>query len=100
MLLIDHVLSVPLDHDHPGGEAIEVYAREIAAYDGRDRPYLVYLQGGPGHEAPRPTAAPAAPAWLERALRDYRVIMLDQRGTGRSTPYGPAGADPQADAAR
>ncbi|MFE2310554.1 alpha/beta hydrolase, partial [Streptomyces sp. NPDC059411] len=22
----------------------------------------------------------------ERALRDYRVLLLDQRGTGRSTP--------------
>jgi pimeloyl-ACP methyl ester carboxylesterase len=25
---------------------------------------------------------------LDRALRDYRVLMLDQRGTGRSTPVG------------
>ncbi|MEV6488429.1 alpha/beta fold hydrolase, partial [Actinoplanes sp. NPDC051633] len=51
-----------------------------------------------GHEAPRPSARPASPAWLERALRDFRVIMLDQRGTGRSTPYGSPGPDPAADA--
>ncbi|MFE7595444.1 alpha/beta fold hydrolase, partial [Kitasatospora sp. NPDC057512] len=25
-------------------------------------------------------------SWLERALNDYRVLLLDQRGTGRSTP--------------
>jgi pimeloyl-ACP methyl ester carboxylesterase len=25
-------------------------------------------------------------AWLDRALDDYRVLLLDQRGTGRSTP--------------
>src|SRR3954451_2198800 len=25
---------------------------------------------------------------MERALRDFRVLMLDQRGTGRSTPVG------------
>ena len=25
---------------------------------------------------------------MDRALRDYRVLMLDQRGTGRSTPVG------------
>jgi pimeloyl-ACP methyl ester carboxylesterase len=43
---------------------------------------------------------PSAPAWLARALRDYRVIMLDQRGTGRSTPYGTAGPDPAAEAER
>jgi pimeloyl-ACP methyl ester carboxylesterase len=24
--------------------------------------------------------------WLDRVLRDYRVLLLDQRGTGRSTP--------------
>jgi pimeloyl-ACP methyl ester carboxylesterase len=38
--------------------------------------------------------------WLGRALRDYRVLMLDQRGTGRSTPYGTPDADPAADAER
>src|SRR5690606_4706938 len=27
--------------------------------------------------------------WLPRALRDHRVLLLDQRGTGRSTPVGP-----------
>jgi pimeloyl-ACP methyl ester carboxylesterase len=25
-------------------------------------------------------------SWLDRALDDYRVLLLDQRGTGRSTP--------------
>lgn len=100
MLLTDHVITVPLDHDHPDGPAIEVYAREIASPDGRDLPYLVYLQGGPGFEAPRPSSWPVSPSWLERALRDFRVIMLDQRGTGRSTPYGDPGPDPAADAER
>ncbi|WP_460491938.1 alpha/beta fold hydrolase [Dactylosporangium cerinum] len=100
MLLTDHLITVPLDHDHADGPTIEVYAREIAAADGRDRPYLVYLQGGPGFEAPRPSALPSSPSWLERALRDFRVIMLDQRGTGRSTPYGDPGPDAAADAQR
>ena len=65
-----------------------MFAREVADPDGLDRPLLVYLQGGPGHEAARPTRNPSAPAWLDRALRDFRVLMLDQRGTGRSTPVG------------
>ncbi len=77
---------MPLRHSDPDGEQITVFAREVAAPDGRDRPFLVFLQGGPGMEAPRPTAHPSTPGWLERALRDYRVLMLDQRGTGRSTP--------------
>jgi len=28
------------------------------------------------------------PGWLDRALQEFRVLMLDQRGTGRSTPVG------------
>ena len=87
LVLEEHEFDVPLDHDRPGGERITVFAREVAAPDGRDRPYLVFLQGGPGSEAPRPLA-PQEPLWLERALRDYRVLLLDQRGTGRSTPLG------------
>ena len=77
---------VPLDHAQPDGQKITVFTREIADPDGRDKPYLVYLQGGPGMEAPRPVTPPSG--WVKRALRDFRVLMLDQRGTGRSTPVG------------
>ncbi|MFD7918261.1 alpha/beta fold hydrolase [Streptomyces sp. NPDC059740] len=88
LVLTEHEFQVPLDHGAPDGERITVFAREVADPDGRDLPFLVYLQGGPGQEAPRPTFAPGVPGWLGRALRDYRVLMLDQRGTGRSTPVG------------
>ena len=100
LVLTDHVLELPLDHGNIDGETIDVFAREVAAPDGRDRPFLLFLQGGPGQEAPRPTGRPSSPAWLHRALQDYRVLMLDQRGTGRSTPYGAPGDDPAADADR
>ncbi len=80
----EHV--VPLDHSRPDGEAITVFTREVADPDGLDKPYLVFLQGGPGFEAARPTSPPTG--WIARALRDYRVLLLDQRGTGRSTPVG------------
>jgi pimeloyl-ACP methyl ester carboxylesterase len=88
LLLTEHEFAVPLDHARPDGESIMVFAREVADPDGRDRPLLVYLQGGPGGESPRPTRHPSSPGWLERALTDFRVLMLDQRGTGRSTPIG------------
>jgi pimeloyl-ACP methyl ester carboxylesterase len=95
-VLVHHRLRVPLDHADAGdGRTVEIFAREVAAPDGRDRPYLLFLQGGPGGEAPRPQLGPA---WLERALREFRVLLLDQRGTGLSTPYGPPGPDPAADA--
>ena len=88
LVLTEHEFSLPLDHARPGGAAIRVFAREIAAPDGRDRPFLVFLQGGPGHEGARPTRHPTSPGWLDRALQDFRVLLLDQRGTGRSTPVG------------
>jgi pimeloyl-ACP methyl ester carboxylesterase len=87
LVITDHEFPLPLDHTNPSGATIDVFAREVAASDGRDRPFLVFLQGGPGSEAPRPTT-PTTPGWLERALKDYRVLFLDQRGTGRSTPVG------------
>ena len=88
LVLTEHELMVPLDHARPEGEQITVFAREVADAEGRDRPFLVFLQGGPGSEAPRPTRFPTSPAWLDRALPEFRVLMLDQRGTGRSTPVG------------
>jgi pimeloyl-ACP methyl ester carboxylesterase len=86
LILTEHELEVPLDHARPDGERITVFAREAADPEGTERPLLLYLQGGPGTEAPRPTRS--APGWLERALQDFRVLMLDQRGTGRSAPVG------------
>lgn len=44
-------------------------------------PALLYLQGGPGMPGPRERHG-----WIDAALaRGYRVVLLDQRGTGRST---------------
>jgi pimeloyl-ACP methyl ester carboxylesterase len=98
-ILTEREHDVPLDHANPDGPTISVFAREVADPDGGDRPYLVFLQGGPGFEATRPTSPPSG--WLKRALRDYRVLLLDQRGTGRSTPVGPQipGATPAEQAA-
>ncbi len=89
LLTVEHEFEVPVDHEAPDGRRLTVFAREVAEPDGGDKPFLVFLQGGPGSEAPRPTRNPTGPGWLGRALRDFRVLMLDQRGTGRSTPVGP-----------
>ncbi|MFI7702492.1 alpha/beta fold hydrolase [Nonomuraea sp. NPDC049480] len=83
MRVRDHVVEVPLDWSDPG-PAIEVFARELVA-PARDReelPCLLFLQGGPGGKGPRPVGTSG---WLGRALETYRVILLDQRGTGRSS---------------
>jgi pimeloyl-ACP methyl ester carboxylesterase len=84
-VVTDHVFAVPLDHDAPGGERIEVFAREVVAANktGADLPRLLFLQGGPGFGGPRLSGRTS---WLDAALDSYRVLLLDQRGTGRSTP--------------
>jgi pimeloyl-ACP methyl ester carboxylesterase len=97
LVLTEHTFEVPLDHLHPqDGRTIEVFAREIADPEGADKPFLVYFQGGPGFEGTRPTArvgGSVSPSWLDHALKEFRVLMLDERGTGRSTPVGPATLD-------
>ncbi len=98
-VLTEREHTVPLDHARPDGQTITVFTREVAAVDApADTPYLVFLQGGPGIEATRPTSPPTG--WMARALRDFRVLLLDQRGTGRSTPVGMdiPGDTPQAQA--
>jgi pimeloyl-ACP methyl ester carboxylesterase len=84
-VLTDRFFAVPLDHQRPDGEQIEVFAREVVAADKADAglPWLLFLQGGPGFGAQRPEGRES---WLNRALDDYRVLLLDQRGTGRSSP--------------
>ncbi|HEY2314369.1 MAG TPA: alpha/beta fold hydrolase [Streptosporangiaceae bacterium] len=84
-VLTDRTFTVPLDHAQPDGDQITVFAREVVAAgsEAAELPWLVFLQGGPGFGALRPVGRDS---WLERALRDFRVLLLDQRGTGRSTP--------------
>jgi pimeloyl-ACP methyl ester carboxylesterase len=83
LVFVEHTLSVPLNHGDPRGSRIEIFAREVRDGDpaAESLPFLLYLQGGPGNRSPRDL-----PVWLRRAVRDYRVVLLDQRGTGRSTP--------------
>jgi pimeloyl-ACP methyl ester carboxylesterase len=87
LLLTDHEFQVPIDHSQPDGARLTVFAREAVALDKAQAnlPWLAFFQGGPGFGSPRPGDA-RSPVWLKRALKDYRVLLLDQRGTGRSSP--------------
>ena len=85
----EHTLTVPLVWGDPADHrTIDIFARVVAREGGESLPYLVFLQGGPGHEAPRPFHSSTSPAWLDEALAHYRLLLLDQRGTGLSTPVG------------
>lgn len=77
-----HTIQVPWDpFNAPDGETFELFAREIVAPDKHDAPAIVYLQGGPGSPAPRPLNASGV---VGEMLKEFRVILLDQRGTGNS----------------
>lgn len=93
--LQDLRLSVPLNHADPTGPALEIYARVMTAHGAQDKPYLLFLQGGPGSEGPRPAALADLPGWQRRLLRDYQLVLLDGRGTGLSTPVGQLRGTPQ-----
>lgn len=85
MLIRDRLVTVPLDWSNPGdGRTIKIFAREVVDPTRRDAdlPKLAYIQGGPGGKGPRPS--PGGPVWLAQALKTHRVILVDQRGTGRS----------------
>ena len=79
-----HYFKLPLNYNQPEQHCIAVFAREIVTIDklNQDLPWLVYLQGGPGFESPRVSGNSG---WLKRALKNYRVLLLDQRGTGQSS---------------
>lgn len=85
LILTGHEYTLPLDYTQPADAQITVFARAVvaASKEQANLPWLVYFQGGPGSDAPRPLAHSG---WLKRALEEYRVLLLDQRGTGRSTP--------------
>jgi len=81
----DHHFTVPLDHAFPAGPTIGLFARELSdpARDATELPWLLFLQGGPGGRGNRPLGLNG---WLGEASKNFRVLMLDQRGTGLSTP--------------
>ncbi|RKW71046.1 alpha/beta fold hydrolase [Galactobacter caseinivorans] len=81
-----HRFEVPLDHADPARGTITVYARAVSedTDEAQERPWLVYHQGGPGFAALRPTGG--ASGWLKALLPRFRVLLLDQRGTGLSSP--------------
>lgn len=78
----EHRLQVPLVWGSDDPRRIEIFAREVVREGHESDRYLVWFQGGPGNRAQRPEAISG---WLDRALDSFRVLLLDQRGTGLST---------------
>ncbi len=90
-------------------ESIKLFYRVVCAPEHvhDELPLLVYFQGGPGGESPRPIS-PTSDGWIAEAIKHFRVILPDQRGCGRSSRVSgrtmervaQAAADSGVDAAR
>ncbi|CAO3597698.1 unnamed protein product [Absidia cylindrospora] len=66
-----------------------VFVRHLVPIDKvqqmKSLPFILYLQGGPGFEVASPANADSG--WIKVAFdQGFQVLLLDQRGTGLSTP--------------
>ncbi|MFA7339052.1 MAG: alpha/beta fold hydrolase [Candidatus Obscuribacterales bacterium] len=85
MICRGYYFDAPLNYADPTGPTVSIFAREVVATENvakSDLPWLFFLQGGPGFQAPRPESLSG---WMKRAAKDFRILLVDQRGTGLST---------------
>lgn len=86
--------QVPLDYERPSAGSISLFARCATKHEtpivppaedpSQDqKPYMVYLEGGPGFGNREPQDHPLT---KHAVARGYQLLMLDHRGTGLSTP--------------
>ena len=80
------VLEVPLDHDDPDGDQIELYLVRHRATDPAARIGVLFVNpGGPGYGA-SDLAAQAEFIYNRPLLDTFDIIGIDPRGTGLSEP--------------
>ena len=86
LVLTEHDSTCRSTTPVPTARRSTVFAREVADPDGAGPAVPGVPPGRPRPRGAAADAAPASPGWLDRALADYRVLMLDQRGTGARRP--------------
>jgi pimeloyl-ACP methyl ester carboxylesterase len=85
-------LLVPEDPTRPGGRQIRLAFARIPAISRRKQPDALFLlAGGPGMAATT-FYAMTAPVFA-RIHRERDIVLVDQRGTGRSNPLNCPGGD-------
>ncbi|GAO13810.1 hypothetical protein UVI_02004680 [Ustilaginoidea virens] len=75
------------DDDDDDDAHNDAHAHAHAHARGSIKPYMVYLEGGPGFGHRSPSDHPVTRAALPRG---YQVLFIDYRGTGLSTPVSAA----------
>lgn len=94
LVVTELFFQVPLDYNNPSGTSITLFARRSAKHEvpivtpddataQAQKPYVVYLEGGPGFGNREPQESPLTRPFIARG---YQVLFLDHRGTGLSTP--------------
>lgn len=96
LLVTELWFEVPLDYSKPKAQKIKLFARSAVKYDrpivepspeekkkSDQKPFIVYLQGGPGMGCGQPQDSPLSGQMLDRG---YELLLLDYRGVGFSCP--------------
>jgi len=91
---------VPKDYSNLSSGTIQIFARAVTRHEkpaatpleeekrkSLQKPWFVYLQGGPGHSCVPPQNMSITDTVLNKG---YQMLYLDQRGTGLSTPVSAA----------
>ena len=116
IVVTEHTIRLPVDRNNDKSERVQVYFSIVEKVSKGDAEFwqslmdltprkraeqyvqwaamknadsmVLYLQGGPGFGAPTPVVGLGlSGSWAATALGDYkRVVLMDQRGTGRSSP--------------
>lgn len=75
--------TVPLDHETPDGQSIELHVARLAAQTNKPKAdAFTLIAGGPGQSATE--SFPSVAYAFRHIQRDRDIILLDQRGTGSS----------------
>lgn len=108
LLVTELFFEVPLDYANPDAGSITLFGRSASKHEvpivapdeaPTPKPYIVYLEGGPGFGNREPQDHPLTRTAISRG---YQVLYLDHRGVGLSTPVStemlariPGGSDPE-----
>lgn len=75
---------VPENRDQPNARTLDLRLALIPSSQAADDDFIVFLAGGPGQSAV--DTWPQMAAALDAAGKHRHVLLLDQRGTGKSNP--------------
>lgn len=96
LLVTEFFFQVPVSYENPSAGSIVLFGRRANKYEsatptktddgaGREnqKPYVVYLEGGPGFGNREPQDHSITRYFVNKG---YQVLLLDHRGVGLSTP--------------